>query len=158
MSITDDVLTLQDVANLLKVHPNTVYRLARKGAIPAFKIGTDWRFQRSSIEEWMSARRSVESASVADDVFHVTFWLLAQGISLTVTAAEIAGVLEISPRAVERELKALVRLGHVSECGARRFALTAEGLEEARRRFLQKRPLPSGHASVVAFASQASRG
>jgi excisionase family DNA binding protein len=49
------VLTLQEVAKYLRVHPSTVYRLAKKGQIPAFKLGSDWRFNLESIDQWLSA-------------------------------------------------------------------------------------------------------
>jgi excisionase family DNA binding protein len=44
------VLTLEEVANYLKVHPSTVYRLVKKSQIPAFKIGSDWRFNQASVD------------------------------------------------------------------------------------------------------------
>ena len=37
-------MTLKEVARYLSVHPNTIYRLAKQGKIPAFKVGSDWRF------------------------------------------------------------------------------------------------------------------
>ncbi len=46
------VMTLQEVARYFRVHPNTVYRLAQGGALPAFKVGSDWRFNRESIDVW----------------------------------------------------------------------------------------------------------
>jgi excisionase family DNA binding protein len=46
------VLTLEEVADYLRVHPSTIYRLAKKNQIPAFKIGSDWRFNRESIDVW----------------------------------------------------------------------------------------------------------
>jgi len=49
------VLTLQEVAKYLRVHPSTVYRLAKKGQIPAFKLGSDWRFNLESIDQWLAA-------------------------------------------------------------------------------------------------------
>jgi len=45
------VMTAKEVAALLKVHPMTLYRLARSGKIPALKIGSDWRFYREQIRE-----------------------------------------------------------------------------------------------------------
>jgi len=157
MSDSRDVMTLQEVADFLRVHPNTVYRLARKGTLSAFKIGSDWRFHRSSIEEWMRRGHLVQPSSTSDDVFHVTYWLLTQGISLTVTGEEIGSFLDVSSRTAEREMKAFARLGYVRESpqGEKTaFVLTPEGLEEARRRFDRERPLPSGHDSVVEFASR----
>ena len=47
-----DVMTLPEVAEYLRVHPSTVYRLLKKRLIPAYKIGSDWRFNRDSIEAW----------------------------------------------------------------------------------------------------------
>ena len=47
------VLTLEEVADFLHVHPSTVYRLLKKRGIPAFKMGSDWRFNQESIERWV---------------------------------------------------------------------------------------------------------
>jgi excisionase family DNA binding protein len=52
------VLTLEDVARFLSVHPSTVYRLVKKHSIPAFKIGSDWRFNQDSIEQWIKEREA----------------------------------------------------------------------------------------------------
>jgi excisionase family DNA binding protein len=50
------VLTLEDVAQFLHVHPSTIYRLLKKREIPAFKVGSDWRFNLESIQRWMNER------------------------------------------------------------------------------------------------------
>jgi excisionase family DNA binding protein len=47
------VMTLEEVAEFLHVHPSTVYRLLRTHKIPAFKMGSDWRFNQESIERWI---------------------------------------------------------------------------------------------------------
>jgi excisionase family DNA binding protein len=49
-----NVLTLEEVASYLRVHPSTVYRLLKKRQIPAFKMGSDWRFNLESIDQWRS--------------------------------------------------------------------------------------------------------
>ena len=49
-----NVLTLEEVADYLRVHPSTVYRLLKKREIPAFKVGCDWRFNLESIDHWRS--------------------------------------------------------------------------------------------------------
>jgi excisionase family DNA binding protein len=46
------VLTLDEVAELLRVHPSTMYRLLKRNEIPAFRIGSDYRFNRRDIDEW----------------------------------------------------------------------------------------------------------
>jgi excisionase family DNA binding protein len=51
-----DVLTVREVADLLRVHRCTIYRLLRKGELPAFKLGADWRFLRDEVELWTKLR------------------------------------------------------------------------------------------------------
>ncbi len=48
------ILTLEEVADYLRVHPSTIYRLVKKGKLPAFKVGSDWRFNLAAIESWRS--------------------------------------------------------------------------------------------------------
>ncbi|CAM3392843.1 MULTISPECIES: methylation-associated defense system helix-turn-helix domain-containing protein MAD1 [Cupriavidus] len=53
---TDDVLTVSEVAEYLKVNERTVYRLAAAKKIPAFKVGTAWRFKRAELDAWITAQ------------------------------------------------------------------------------------------------------
>jgi excisionase family DNA binding protein len=46
------VMRLEEVADYLRVHPSTIYRLLKKQQIPAFKVGSDWRFNLESIDRW----------------------------------------------------------------------------------------------------------
>ena len=39
----DHVLTLEDLAKYLNVHPSTVVKLVNAGKIPAFRVGLDWQ-------------------------------------------------------------------------------------------------------------------
>ena len=48
-----EILTTKEVAAYLHVHPLTVHKYAREGKIPAFKIGTDWRFHKKYLERWI---------------------------------------------------------------------------------------------------------
>ncbi len=50
-----NVLTLEELASYLRVHPSTVYRMLKKGQIPAFKVGSDWRFNLEAIDHWRTA-------------------------------------------------------------------------------------------------------
>ena len=47
------VLTIKDVAEYLAVHTTTIYKYAQQGKIPAFKIGSDWRFTKKHIDGWI---------------------------------------------------------------------------------------------------------
>ena len=46
------VMTLREVSAYLRVHPSTVYRLLKHNQIPAFHIGSDWRFNIEAIDRW----------------------------------------------------------------------------------------------------------
>lgn len=49
----------REVAGFLRLHLFTVHKLAREGKLPAFKIGNDWRFRRSSIEAWVLSKEQI---------------------------------------------------------------------------------------------------
>ena len=49
----DEILTLPEVAELLKVGDETIYSMVQKGQLPAFKVGGQWRVQRVDIDEWI---------------------------------------------------------------------------------------------------------
>jgi len=46
------VLTVNELADYLRVHRSTIYRLLKKGHLPGFKIGSDWRFNIEAIDRW----------------------------------------------------------------------------------------------------------
>jgi excisionase family DNA binding protein len=54
------VLTVQEVSTYLRVHPSTIYRMLKKNQLPAFRVGSDWRFTVEAIDKW---RASVESGA-----------------------------------------------------------------------------------------------
>lgn len=56
-----DVLTLNEVAEYLRIPRSTAYKLAQEGKIPGQKVGRHWRFWRSSINEWLSSDTGRES-------------------------------------------------------------------------------------------------
>ncbi|MGH3262996.1 MAG: helix-turn-helix domain-containing protein [Trebonia sp.] len=47
----DQVMTAREVAELLKIPVSTVYQLARRGELPASRLGRTWRFLRPRLEE-----------------------------------------------------------------------------------------------------------
>ena len=56
MADDQEVLTVKDVCNLLQVHPTTLYKMVKQGKIPAFRIGSDWRFRKDAIVRWMAEK------------------------------------------------------------------------------------------------------
>jgi len=53
----DTFFTVGELAEFLKVHHTTVYRLVKRQDLPAFKIGSDWRFSRKAIDKWLAERQ-----------------------------------------------------------------------------------------------------
>lgn len=50
--MTDTILTTKEAAAWLRIHPATLYRQARDGKIPSFRMGSDYRFSVRQLEEW----------------------------------------------------------------------------------------------------------
>ena len=50
------VMTVKELSDYLQVHPSTVYKLLRRGELPGFRIGTDWRFNAEVIDRWCMER------------------------------------------------------------------------------------------------------
>jgi excisionase family DNA binding protein len=44
--MTDEILTLKEVAQYLKLAEQTAYRLVAEGKLPGFKVGGSWRFRK----------------------------------------------------------------------------------------------------------------
>lgn len=65
--MNEEILTIQEVAQLLKVADKTIYSMAQKGGLPAFKVGGLWRFRRQDLDAWITARvERLDRTSVND--------------------------------------------------------------------------------------------
>lgn len=53
MTLADEILTIQEIAILLKLADKTVYSMAQAGELPAFKVRGQWRVRRIDFEAWM---------------------------------------------------------------------------------------------------------
>ena len=53
----DKWMTVKDVAEYLQLSMDMVYKMAQHGKIPASKIGTQWRFKREEVDEWVMSQR-----------------------------------------------------------------------------------------------------
>lgn len=49
----DKVLTIQELADYLKLSLSSAYKLAQRGKIPGQKVGKHWRFHRDAIDRWL---------------------------------------------------------------------------------------------------------
>ena len=52
---TSRILTVRDVSNYLRVHPSTIYKMLKKNQLPAFRVGSDWRFTVEAIDQWLAS-------------------------------------------------------------------------------------------------------
>ncbi|WP_414645294.1 helix-turn-helix domain-containing protein [Candidatus Binatus sp.] len=49
------ILTVRDVSNYLRVHPSTIYKMLKRNQLPAFRVGSDWRFTVEAIDQWLAS-------------------------------------------------------------------------------------------------------
>ena len=63
----EDILTIREVADYLKVTERTLYRLVQDGKLPAFKVGNSWRFRREDLEQWISEQSRGTDTNREDD-------------------------------------------------------------------------------------------
>jgi excisionase family DNA binding protein len=56
------VFTVAELCAYLSIHRDTLYHLIRR-LIPAFRVGSDYRFDRAAIEQWRRSQKFPDSAS-----------------------------------------------------------------------------------------------
>lgn len=54
MNSTDRIMTLEEIAEYLRLKPQTIYTWAQEKKIPAAKLGKEWRFKKSIIDRWFN--------------------------------------------------------------------------------------------------------
>jgi excisionase family DNA binding protein len=57
----ENLLTADQVARYLKVDKFTVYRLVSQKKIPAFKVGSQWRFKKRLLDDWLRKNSNLSS-------------------------------------------------------------------------------------------------
>ena len=61
---TDEILTIREVAALLKIGEKTTYTMAQSGDLPGFKVRGQWRFRRADLDTWI--QRQVDAAATPE--------------------------------------------------------------------------------------------
>jgi excisionase family DNA binding protein len=59
-NMTEQMITLKEVAEYLKLAEQTAYRLAADKNLPGFKVGGSWRFKKSDLEAWLEQQKDKE--------------------------------------------------------------------------------------------------
>lgn len=52
----DDILTLQEAADFLKVGRGAMSKMVNEGKIPGKKVGREWRFSRQVLLKWLESQ------------------------------------------------------------------------------------------------------
>jgi excisionase family DNA binding protein len=61
-------MTVREVASYLNVDEKTIYRLAKRGDLPGFKVAGTWRFKKRDIDEWIERQKSVATSPQSRDI------------------------------------------------------------------------------------------
>ena len=56
-----EVMDIRQASNYLGISPDTLYKYASEGFVPAFKLGNRWRFKRSRLDEWMDRQSELHA-------------------------------------------------------------------------------------------------
>lgn len=62
MDQQDRWLTIDELSVYLKMSRTKLYQMAQKGELPGAKIGTQWRFNRDRIDQWMDDKINIVSS------------------------------------------------------------------------------------------------
>ena len=57
---TNEWLTVDEIAQELKLHPDTIREYIRKKELPAYRFGRDYRVRKEDYEEWLKKRRTTD--------------------------------------------------------------------------------------------------
>jgi excisionase family DNA binding protein len=66
-----EVMDIRQASDYLGISPDTLYKYASEGFVPAFKLGNRWRFKRSRLDEWMDQRSSQGAQSPGGELSEV---------------------------------------------------------------------------------------
>lgn len=56
-----EVMDIRQASGYLGISPDTLYKYASEGFVPAFKLGNRWRFKRSRLDEWMDRQSDLQA-------------------------------------------------------------------------------------------------
>ena len=54
--VPEPLLDTDEAAAIIRIHPKTLQKLARRGVIRAIQIGKVWRFRASTLEDWIQEK------------------------------------------------------------------------------------------------------
>ncbi len=60
MVLREEIFTLDELAQYLKIPKSTIYKLCQEGKIPGQKVGRHWRFRKEVIDRWLETSNTDE--------------------------------------------------------------------------------------------------
>ena len=63
-----EVMDIRQASDYLGISPDTLYKYASEGFVPAFKLGNRWRFKRSRLDEWMDRQSDLQAGEAEAEV------------------------------------------------------------------------------------------
>ena len=67
MSSSPTLYTVREIADTLRIHPRTAYRLIQEGKVRGIKVGSQWRVPESSLLEYIESGLRVSRSGIKDD-------------------------------------------------------------------------------------------
>ena len=52
----ETLLTTKEASQVLKIHPKVLERMAKRGEVPALKVGKFWRYRATTLDAWIDSR------------------------------------------------------------------------------------------------------
>lgn len=103
--MTHDIMTIEEVSEYLRVSERTVYDWAQKGLLPGGKLGTNWRFRRADVEDWVNRRLGTPvtpatvspAASTLSTILSVDRVVFLESTTKEAVLRQLCGVLATSP-------------------------------------------------------------
>ena len=62
----NDIMTVKELADYLKIAEKTAYRFASEGKVPGFKVGSAWRFKKEEIDAWIKRQSEATTMGKGD--------------------------------------------------------------------------------------------
>jgi excisionase family DNA binding protein len=67
-----EIMTTEEVADYLRTSVESIKRMARRGALPASKVGRNWRFRKADLDDWLATGGSESEDLVTEGLAAVT--------------------------------------------------------------------------------------
>ena len=132
-----EVLGIREAAAFLGAHDQTIRRLARRGAIPAFKVGKDWRFRKEALLRWVEEQCvSARKRAVVTGQSNLVANSSRSGVDETMTLASAGPDKRCSVLVIDDDERTCAGLARIVErfgyraqqalCGSKGLELVAE--------------------------------